>query len=89
MQEVRNEVELFVTDEGIVICNYLIADFIMLLNLVASKRCKIQFESEEAFQNLKIKLEPYIDDVCSFELAKQIKEFIAEQYAQQLSINNL
>ena len=77
-----------ITDEGIVCIDYLIADYTILVNLIASDNCILVYDSEEAFNNLKENLGQYIKDVCSIELAEHIIKFIAEQWSQQVSILN-
>ena len=82
----RNKEVVTITDEGIVSIDYLIADYTMLVNLIASDNCILVFDSEEAFNNLKENLGQYIKNVCSIELAEHIMKFIADEYNQQLSI---
>ena len=52
MQDRSKEV-VTITDEGIVSIDYLIADYTMLVNLIASDNCILVFDSEEAYNNLK------------------------------------
>lgn len=85
MQDKSKEV-VTITDEGIVSVDYLIADYTMLVNLIASDNCILVFDSEEAFNNLKKNLGQYIKNVCSIELAEHIMKFIAEEWLQQVSI---
>lgn len=85
MQDKIKEV-VTITDEGIVSIDYLIADYTMLVNLIASDNCILVYDSEEAFNNLKENLGQYIKNVCSIELAEHIMKFIADEYNQQLSI---
>lgn len=85
MQDKIKEV-VTITDEGIVSIDYLIADYTMLVNLIASDNCILVFDSEEAFNSLKENLGQYIKNVCSIELAEHIMKFIADEYNQQLSI---
>ena len=82
----RSKEVVTITDEGIVSIDYLIADYTMLINLIASDNCILVFDSEEAFNNLKENLGQYIKNVCSIELAEHIMKFIADEYNQQLSI---
>ena len=85
MQDRIKEV-VTITDEGIVSIDYLIADYTMLINLIASDNCILVFDSEEAFNSLKKNLGQYIKNVCSIELAEHIMKFIAEEWLQQVSI---
>lgn len=87
MQDRSKEV-VTITDEGIVTIDYLIADYTMLVNLIASDNCILIFDSEEAFNNLKENLGQYIKNVCSIELAEHIMKFIADEYNQQVSFLN-
>lgn len=82
----RNKEVVTITDEGIVYIDYLVADYTILINLIASDNCIIVFDSEEAYNNLKRNLEQYIKNVCSIELAEHIMKFIAEEWLQQVSI---
>ena len=85
MQDRSKEV-VTITDEGIVYIDYLVADYTILVNLIASNNCIIVFDSEEAFRKLKENLGQYIKNVCSIELAEHIMKFIAEEWLQQVSI---
>ena len=85
MQDRIKEV-VTITDEGIVSIDYLIADYTMLINLIASDNCILVFDSEEAYNSLKENLGQYIKNVCSIELAEHIMKFIAEEWLQQVSI---
>lgn len=85
MQDRSKEV-VTITDEGIVYIDYLVADYTILVNLIASDNCIIIFDSEEAYNNLKENLVQYIKNVCSIELAEHIMKFIAEEWLQQVSI---
>lgn len=82
----RNKEVVTITDEGIVFIDYLVADYTILINLIASDNCIIVFDSEEAYNNLKRNLGQYIKNVCSIELAEHIMKFIAEEWLQQVSI---
>lgn len=85
MQDRSKEV-VTITDEGIIYIDYLVADYTILVNLIASDNCIIVFDSEEACNNLKKNLGQYIKNVCSIELAEHIMKFIAEEWLQQVSI---
>lgn len=87
MQDRSKEV-VTITDEGIVSIDYLIADYTMLVNLIASDNCILVFDSEEAFNSLKKNLGQYIKNVCSIELAEHIMKFIADEYNRQVSFLN-
>lgn len=82
----RNKEVVTITDEGIVYIDYLVADYTILVNLIASDNCIIVFDSEEAYNSLKENLGQYIKNVCSIELAEHIMKFIAEEWLQQVSI---
>lgn len=61
MEETKKEV-ITITDEGIVIINYLVADYEMLVNLIVSNKCTLIFDSEGAFNTLNELLEPFLKD---------------------------
>ena len=87
MEETNKQV-VTITDEGIIIIDYLVADYEMLVNLIAGNNCILIFDSEDAYNALNEELKQYIKDVCSIELAEQIMKFIADEYNQQVSILN-
>lgn len=78
-----------ITDEGIIFGDYLVMEYDELLHLIVQEECKIIFDSEEAFQNLKNGIEPYIEEIYCIQLSTEIEKFIAEQYALQVSTNSL
>lgn len=82
----RSKEVVTITEEGIVYIDYLVADYTILVNLIASDNCILVFDSEEAFNSLKENLGQYIKNVCSIELAEHIMKFIAEEWLQQVSI---
>lgn len=87
MEETNKEV-VTITDEGIVIIDYLVADYEMLVNLIVSNKCTLIFDSEEAFNTLNELLEPFLKDRMTYTLALHIKKFIAEEWSQQVEILN-
>ena len=87
MEETNKQV-VSITDEGIIIIDYLVADYDMLVNLIAGNNCILIFDSEDAYNALNEELKQYIKDVCSIELAEHIMKFIADEYNQQVSILN-
>lgn len=87
MEETNKEV-VTITDEGIVIIDYLVADYEMLVNLIVSNKCTLIFDSEEAFNTLNELLEPFLKDRMTYTLALPIKKFIAEEWSQQVEILN-
>lgn len=87
MEETNKEV-VTITDEGIVIIDYLVADYEMLVNLIVSNKCTLIFDSEEAFNTMNELLEPFLKDRMTYTLALHIKKFIAEEWSQQVEILN-
>lgn len=87
--EEQNKIIVRITDEGIIISDYLVMEYDELLHLIVKEECKIIFDSEDAFQNLKNGIEPYIEEIYCIQLATEIEKFIAEQYALQVSTNSL
>lgn len=86
--EETNKVVVEITDEGIIIIDYLVADYEMLVNLIVSNNCILFFDSEEAFNNMNELLKPFLKDRMTCELALHIKKFIADEYNQQVQILN-
>lgn len=87
--EEQSKIIIRITDEGIIIGDYLVMGYDELLHLIVQEKCKIIFDSEDAFQNLKNGIEPYIEEIYCIQLATEIEKFIAEQYALQVSTNSL
>ena len=87
--EEQSKIIIRITDEGIIISDYLVMGYDELLHLIVQEECNIIFDSEEAFQNLKKGIEPYIEEIYCIQLATEIEKFIAEQYALQVSTNSL
>lgn len=87
--EEQNKIIVRITDEGIIISDYLVMGYDELLHLIVKEECKIIFDSEDAFQNLKNGIETYIEEIYCIQLATEIEKFIAEQYALQVSTNSL
>lgn len=87
MQETNKNI-VAITNEGIIIIDNLVADYTMLVNLIASDNCILIFDSEDAFNALNEEIKRYIKDVCSIELAEHIMKFIADEYNQQVTILN-
>lgn len=87
--EEQSKIIIRITDEGIIMCNYMVMGYDELLHLIVQEKCKIIFNGEGAYQNLKKGIEPYIEEIYCIELAAEIEKFIAEQYALQVLTNSL
>lgn len=87
MEETNKQV-VTITDEGIVIIDFLDADYEMLVNLIAGNNCIMIFDSEEAYNNLVQGIYQYIRENCTIELGERIIKFIAEEWSQQVEILN-
>ena len=87
--EEQSKIIIRITDEGIIIGDFLVMGYDKFLHLIVKEECKIIFDSEDAFQNLKNGIEPYIEEIYCIQLATEIEKFIAEQYALQVSTNSL
>ena len=87
--EEQSKIIIRITDESIIIGDYLVMGYDELLHLIVQEECKIIFDSEDAFQNLKNGIGPYIEEIYCIQLASEIEKFIAEQYALQVSTNSL
>lgn len=87
--EEQGKIIIRITDEGIIMGDFLIMGYDELLHLIVQERCKIIFDSECAYQNLKNGIEPYVEEIYCIQLATEIEKFIAEQYALQVLTNSL
>lgn len=89
MEEEKSRVIVRISEDGIIIGDFIVMNYDELLHLIEQEECKIIFDSEDAFQNLKNGIEPYIEEIYCIQLATEIEKFIAEQYALQVSTNSL
>lgn len=48
--EEQNKIIVRITDEGIIISDYLVMGYDELLHLIVKEECKIIFDSEDAFE---------------------------------------
>lgn len=87
--EEQSKIIIRITNEGIIIGACLVMGYDELLHLIVQEECKIIFDSEDAFQNLKNGIEPYIEEIYCIQLATEIEKFIAEQYALQVLTNSI
>lgn len=87
MQEQNKEV-LQISDEGIIFMDYLPADYSTLINLISEDNCMLIFDTEESYNNLQKEIAEFIRENCSIELGNKVVKFIAEEYSQQIEINN-
>lgn len=87
MEETNKQV-VTITDEGIIIIDYLVADYTMLINLIEKDKCMLTFDSEEAYNSLINGICQYIRENCTIELGERIIKFIAEEWSQQVEILN-
>lgn len=87
--EEQSKIIIRITDEGIIIGDYLVMGYDELIHLIVQEECRIIFDSEDAFQNLINEIEPYIEEIYCIQLATEIEKFIAEQYALQVSTNSI
>lgn len=86
--EDKNKEVVTIADEGIVIIDYLIADYTILIKLIEEDNCMLTFDSEEAYRNLVQGISQYIRENCTIELGEIIIKFIAEEWSQQVEILN-
>lgn len=87
--EEQSNIIIRITDEGIIIGDYLIMGYDELIHLIVQEECKIIFDSEDAYLNLKNGIEPYIEEIYCIQLATEIEKFIAEQYTLQVLTNSI
>ena len=87
--EEQGKIIIRITDEGIIIGDFLVMGYDELLHLIVQEKCKIIFDSEDAYLNLKNGIEPYIEEIYCIQLATEIEKFIAEQYALQVLTNSI
>lgn len=89
MEEEKNKVIVRITEDGIIIDDFPYGNYNELVKLIACNDCKLLFDSNVNYNAFVKKLEPYINEVYCVGLAECVKDFIAEQYALQISTNSL
>lgn len=85
----ENKVIVQITNEGVILCNYLVMNYDELLQLIAKEECKIIFDSMGACVNLKSGIFPYIETTYCVQLAKEFEMFIAGEYDSQVTNNSI
>lgn len=88
MQETNKEV-IRVSEEGILILDYLPCDFISLINLIAEDNCILIYDTKEAYNKLQSEISKYVRQEYCIELGERVIKFIAEQYTQQVLVNSI
>ncbi len=89
MEEEKDKVVVRIKDDMIIINDSHLGNYVELVKLIACGKCTLQFDCGVNFSAFMKKLDPYINEFCCFGMAEYIKDFIAEQYAQQVLFNNL
>lgn len=89
MEEEKNKVVVRITEDGIIIGDFPSGDYVNLVKLIGCNDCILQFDCDVNFRTFMKKLDPYINEIYCYGLADYIKDFIAEQYTQQVLNNSI
>lgn len=85
-EEIKTIVEI--TDEGIIMIDYLPADCEVLFNLCIKKECEIIMASREQYYLLLGEMQMWMNNNKSVEEIKAVTDFIKEEWKSSLEIIN-
>ena len=69
-----------VNDEGIIIIDYLIADYEFLFNLIINKSCHLEIDSEEGYLALTLGMQNWMFENKSVEEYQEVTDSIINEY---------
>ena len=87
--EENNKTIVEVTDEGIIIVDYLIADYEFLFNLIMNKSCHLEIASEGGYLALTLGIQNWMFENKSVEEYKEVTDFILSEYKTNVEQINL
>lgn len=86
----KNNKEIIeVTDEGIIMMNYLPADYEVLFNLIINKSCKLVFTSEAGWLSLTLGMQDWMWQNKSIEEYQEVTDFICSEFKANVEQINL
>ena len=85
----NNKTIVEVTDEGIIIIDYLIADYEFLFNLTINKSCNLEIASEGGYLALTLGIQNWMFENKSVEEYQEVTDFIINEYKASVEQINL
>ena len=85
----NNKTIVEVTDEGIIIVDYLIADYEFLFDLIMNKSCHLEIASEGGYLALTLGIQNWMFENKSVEEYKEVTDFILSEYKASVEQINL
>ena len=76
----NNKTIVEVTDEGIILINYLIADYEFLFNLIMNKSCHLEIASVKGYLALTLGMQNWMFENKSVEEYQEVTNFIINEY---------
>lgn len=88
MQKNNKEI-IEVTDEGIILMNYLPANYEVLFDLIMYKSCKLNFASVAAWLSLTLGMQNWMFENKTVEEYQEVTNFINKEYKASIEQINL
>lgn len=85
----NNKTIVEVTDEGIIIIDYLIADYEFLFNLIINKSCHLEIASEGEYLALTLGMQNWMFENKSVEEYQEVTDYIQREYKASVEQINL
>lgn len=85
----NNKTIVEVTDEGIIVIDYLIADYEFLFNLIINKSCHLDIATEVGYLALTLGMQNWMFENKSVEEYKEVTDFIQREYKSSVEQINL
>lgn len=87
--EENNKTIVEITDEGIIIIDYLIADYELLFNLIINKSCHLEIASVGGYLALSLGIQNWMFENKSVEEYQEVMDFIQSEYKASVEQINL
>ena len=85
----NNKTIVEVTEEGIIVIDYLIADYEFLFDLIMNKSCHLEIASEGGYLALTLGIQNWMFENKSVEEYKEVTDFILSEYKASVEQINL
>lgn len=85
----NNKTIVEVTDEGIIMIDYLIADYEFLFNLIINKSCHLDIATEGGYLALTLGMQNWMFENKSVEEYQEVTDFIQSEYKASVEQINL
>lgn len=85
----NNKTIVEVTDEGIIVIDYLIADYEFLFDLIINKSCHLDIATEGGYLTLTLGIQNWMFENKSVEEYQEVTDFIKREYKSSVEQINL